>query len=719
MGRYRRSQALAIIVIACLMGEAGVDGENGSGLVRAVRSDDLATVEQSITKGADVSTRDPEGLTPLIWAVSGGYRAIAERLLAAGADVSGRGALGATPLNAATRAGKADMVSMLLERGADVNARNESGRSALFFAAMRGSAEMTKSLLSRGADVSVHDLYGHTPLLVAADLGREKALRVLVEAGANVNAQDRQGATALILASYRGHTGIVRFLLERGADANLTDRMGRAPLMFASMVGFDEIVQLLLSSGSDVSLVSQDGQTALTLALKRGHSAIAEMLREAKESTPGAEPRDQSIAMQERSASIRSDPAVRASQPQQPSADVTVVKRASKITQLVGEFDREQSRLTTNRTLSRYQLANTDLGVPFRHKDRIYLLFGDTSGVKGGDAIAYTGIDAQPENGMDLTFVHDDRGVYEPVRIPGISQGNFEVPVEGVSMGGNMYVYHTTDHTRKTEMGRSVVALSRDDGRSFAYLYDLSTIYFINVSVVKVEASLWKGLPERTGKGLLLFGSGSYRKSPVRLAFQPAEGIELPDSLRYFSGPDASGVPMWSNREEDAVPLFDQACVGELSVSYNRFIRKWVMLYNCQAALAGILMRTSDCPWGPWSEPQVLFDANEDGFCRLLHRNWVEKKCDILSDPGRQDHSGDTYGPYQFEDLAVGGNGRTTIYFTLSTWNPYTVVLMKATLERETGSSNIGVSPAAGEIFTALHHSDEHSLLPLGNYPGH
>jgi hypothetical protein len=33
--------------------------------------------------------------------------------------------------------------------------------------------------------------------------------------------------------------------------------------------------------------------------------------------------------------------------------------------------------------------------------------------------------------------------------------------------------------------------------------------------------------------------------------------------------------------------------------------------------------------------------------------------------------------------LATGNNSSTTIYFTMSTWNPYTVVLMKATLSKK------------------------------------
>ncbi len=64
-----------------------------------------------------------------------------------------------------------------------------------------------------------------------------------------------------------------------------------------------------------------------------------------------------------------------------------------------------------------------------------------------------------------------------------------------------------------------------------------------------------------------------------------------------------------------------------------------------------------------------------------MHTSWTVQQCDNVYDPGRENEWGGEYGPYQFEDLAVGGsNWNTTNYFTMSTWNPYTVVLMRATL---------------------------------------
>ena len=94
-------------------------------------------------------------------------------------------------------------------------------------------------------------------------------------------------------------------------------------------------------------------------------------------------------------------------------------------------------------------------------------------------------------------------------------------------------------------------------------------------------------------------------------------------------------------------------------------------------------MRTADAPWGPWTKPQLVFDPwDHGGYCHFIHASWESMQCDDVHNPGRENEWGGEYGPYQFESLAVGDEAATTIYFTMSTWNPYTVVLMSASLRR-------------------------------------
>lgn len=365
--------------------------------------------------------------------------------------------------------------------------------------------------------------------------------------------------------------------------------------------------------------------------------------------------------------------------------DVSIEMPGQKVNQLVGDFDREREEGTENQTLSRFGLRSTDLGVPFEHAGRTYVLFGDTHGASDGDAIAYT-TDDNPEDGLSLTFVDDGAGTYKPVTVPGISQGAFEVPMEGVDVNGTMYVYHTTGHSEEVIMERSVLARSDDGGQTFSFVSGFSSRHFINVSIVTVDASEWDLLPENRGEGLIIFGSGRYRESDIYLAFQPASDIESPSARRFFAGVDDDGNPLWNSSELKAVPLFEHPCVGELSASYNTFIGKWILLYNCSDP-RGITMRTADFPWGPWTQSQILFHPWDDGgYCHFIHVNWRNRNCDSVHDPGRENEWGGEYGPYQFEHLATGDAQSTTIYFTLSTWNPYTVVLMKAALRKDQSS---------------------------------
>ncbi|MCB0667836.1 MAG: DUF4185 domain-containing protein, partial [Saprospiraceae bacterium] len=251
------------------------------------------------------------------------------------------------------------------------------------------------------------------------------------------------------------------------------------------------------------------------------------------------------------------------------------------------------------------------------------------------------------------------------------------VPVEGVSVNDVMYVYFSTGHFQQL-----VLAKSMDDGLTFELVGEISQESFINVSIEQVETDVWPGLPAGEGTGMIIFGSGTYRQSNVKLAFQPVDQIEQKEAIRYFTGLNETKIPQWSADENDAIPLFDQPCVGEFSVTYNSLINRWIMLYNCDAP-RGINFRTATDPWGPWSEPQVLFDPWEDnGYCHFMHVDWNFDACDEVNDPNRLYEWGGEYGPYQFGSLATGNQQNTTIYFTMSTWNPYTVVLMKSTLEK-------------------------------------
>lgn len=363
---------------------------------------------------------------------------------------------------------------------------------------------------------------------------------------------------------------------------------------------------------------------------------------------------------------------------------VSYVRGSSqKICQITGDLDREKNQPTLNQTLTRFGVAGTDLGFSFEHDGKIFFLFGDTLGrgkFPASDSIAFSS-DTNPEDCLALEFVvGPDKNFLSPT-LPGISLGGFEVPSGGLSANGKMYVFLTTEHTEQKTMGRALLARSADNARSFQFVADISRDKFINLTPVVINADL-PGVPQNQGQGVLLWGSGDYRKSDPYLAYAPLNQFEDRKEWRFFTGMQA-GSPRWSADESAAVSLFRQPCIGELSVTWNQFLRKWLMLYNCNQP-RGINFRVADQPWGPWSATQTLFDPQDDnGFCHFIHLSWEIRKCDEIGDRGQENENGSPYAPHVISRFTTGNANQTTLYYVMSTWKPYQVVLMKSILRLE------------------------------------
>ncbi|HTS53534.1 MAG TPA: DUF4185 domain-containing protein, partial [Burkholderiales bacterium] len=378
--------------------------------------------------------------------------------------------------------------------------------------------------------------------------------------------------------------------------------------------------------------------------------------------------------------------------PWRPGQVVSPSGRSQKVCQLTGEFDFQNRHETSNRTRSRFSVAGTDLGYPFVYDGRIYFAFGDTGGSvpDGRDSLAFTR-ESDPDACPLLEFVADGN-TFRPVQAPGVSLAYFEVPTTGFSANGAMYLFVWTDHKdlfRKDAQGNEVfsnpvghAALLRSDdaGRSFRLVWDRLGDKLVYLAVAVVDNADVPGLPDRSGKGLLIWGSGKfYRASNPYLAYLPLAQVEHKEAVRYFTGIDARTLqPRWGS-EPDAQPLFTHPCVGELSVTWNRNLRRWLMLYNCDQP-SGIVGRLAETPWGPWSVPAVLFDPAVDaGTCYFLHGGG---DCGPPTDPDSPANGGPggPYGPYVVSWYTRGGQQSTTVYYVMSTWNPYDAVLMRSTL---------------------------------------
>jgi uncharacterized protein len=219
----------------------------------AVRQDDLATAERLIRAGANVKAANRYGVTPLSLACINGNAAMIEKLLKAGADPNTAGEENETALMTVARTGNVDAAKVLLAHGAKVDTREDwHGETALMWAAAQQHPAMMRELIAHGADVNAIStvvkwdrqttaeprekwlpLGGFTPLLFSAREGCLECAKVLAEAHANLNQPDPDGITPMINAIINGHYDVAGFLLEKGADPNLADKTGRTALYAA------------------------------------------------------------------------------------------------------------------------------------------------------------------------------------------------------------------------------------------------------------------------------------------------------------------------------------------------------------------------------------------------------------------------------------------------------------------------------------------------------
>jgi hypothetical protein len=142
------------------------------------------------------------------------------------------------------------------------------------------------------------------------------------------------------------------------------------------------------------------------------------------------------------------------------------------------------------------------------------------------------------------------------------------------------------------------------------------------------------------------------------------------------------GGPWKPPGQPELFPATDREsrCVGEFSVTWNRALQVWLLLYNCTQGT--VVARIARAPWGPWSDATVILSGGQDGSpCRLL---MTAGRCG--NQENYQDQPGSFYAPFVMEryttlDSMPPGRRRATIYWLVSTWNPYQVVVMRTTLD--------------------------------------
>lgn len=257
-------------------------------LLLAAQNGEANLVELLLWHGADIETKDKDGLTPLGVAVLKQQKEIVDFLIKRGAKIDTLSIRGTTPLISATRTGSLELVQLLLKAGASksINHINNYHNHALHYAVAAERIDIIELLLSYGADINLKNQKGYTPLELAVNNQLVATVDFLIKKGAKIdtigNTIDNLDNTLLIIAINDKDASLemIERLLEAGAAKviNHQNKSSNSALHYAVKNKRIDIVELLLSHGIDLNLRNLDNETPLSLAQHWDYKDIAELL---------------------------------------------------------------------------------------------------------------------------------------------------------------------------------------------------------------------------------------------------------------------------------------------------------------------------------------------------------------------------------------------------------------------------------------------------------
>ena len=370
-----------------------------------------------------------------------------------------------------------------------------------------------------------------------------------------------------------------------------------------------------------------------------------------------------------------------------------------------------------NDTQNIYGVTGTDIGVMWDNgmvdnpattdvnEHQILMAFGDTFGIAGypGDHwrpnILFRSADATLADGITLTdpewFTGSDFGgsplTYVPPNAPyqyharqiifpeGLPAGITLIPTAGISVPTPGTEYNVTQYISfmsVTQWGApgqwttnySAIAYSEDNGE----------VWKVAPQTVRYNQS-WTGNQNfqqsafvRPGDGYVYYyGTPNGRQGAAYVSRVAEKDILDLTKYDYYSkgspggwfGIGATPAGWYRNNPAKATPVFGQdtgACgvanpgnqVSEMSVQYNKSLKKYVVLHGDQ--FNNIVMRTADRPEGTWSTAKVLLGQQSGGiYAPMMH-------------------------PWSPSTMGTGSD----LYWNLSLWSDYNVMLMRTDLTK-------------------------------------
>lgn len=118
-------------------------------------------------------------------------------------------------------------------------------------------------------------------------------------------------------------------------------------------------------------------------------------------------------------------------------------------------------------------------------------------------------------------------------------------------------------------------------------------------------------LPDASGETIYIYGTVNEKTGhQCYLARARRADVANPDAYEFFAGDNN-----WQKSLRSAKPLFG-GMPSEMSVSYNSYLGAYLAVHSFE--LDGkIVGRTAPNPWGPWSEPTILWQVKPEHSYKL------------------------------------------------------------------------------------------------------